>query len=361
LLQKLAEQDKYADYLKKYQANAPAPAAAPAPAMSGALGSGTFSMSGVPANALASTAPAPVAPVNQLADLESRYRIVSNINTPGAKADTELLKAQILEANKQPADVATMRSLGYPLTKEGYAAFRDAQRQERMLSPTEEAQKIRIALASRPPAPTVNVIQEKAEAGAYGKMLIDQYDKLVQSAELATKTLPSIEANLSALNKGLDTGFGTEAKSAAAKVLGALGVQSAEKYATDTQTFQSNAIQGLLQKQLEQKGPQTESDAQRIEQAGAQLGKTKAANEFILTVAKEQLHRDREQRDFYKSWKKKTGSFDGADDAWTASQGNKSLFDRPALKKYAVGAAPTETNKRTLGLDAIFNSQPQAR
>ena len=50
-----------------------------------------------------------------------------------------------------PADVATMKALGFPLTAAGYAQFRDAQRQERLLSPEEEAQKTRIALASRPP------------------------------------------------------------------------------------------------------------------------------------------------------------------------------------------------------------------
>lgn len=184
-------------------------------------------------------------------------------------------------------------------------------------------------------------VQEKAEAGAYGKVLVDQYGDISKSANLAVKTLPSIESNLSILNKGLDTGFGTEAKAAGAKILGALGVPNAEKYATDTQTFQSNALQGVLQKQLEQKGPQTESDAQRIEQIGAQLGKTKAANEFILSTAKEQLRRDIDQRNFYADWRKKTKSFEGAESAWFAGEGGKSLFDRPALKKFAVsgGAA----------------------
>ena len=50
-----------------------------------------------------------------------------------------------------PADVATMQRLGFPLTPEGYEAFRAAQRQERMLSPEEEAQRVRIAQAGRQP------------------------------------------------------------------------------------------------------------------------------------------------------------------------------------------------------------------
>ena len=52
------------------------------------------------------------------------------------------------------AEVITMRRLGFPMTPEGYAQFRDTQRQDRMLSPEEEAQKIRVAGATRPPPPT---------------------------------------------------------------------------------------------------------------------------------------------------------------------------------------------------------------
>ena len=253
----------------------------------------------------------------------------------------EWIKSQMPKETAPSADIKTMQALGFPITQAGFAAFRDAQRPERLLTPDEEAQKIRIAVQARPPAPVTNItnVQEKAEKGAYGKMLVEQYGDISKAAGLAIKTLPSIEANLSALNKGLDTGFGTDAKAAGARVLGALGVQNAEKFATDTQTFQSNAISAVLQKQLEQKGPQTESDARRIEQVGAELGKTKGANQFILDLAKEQLRRDIEQRNFYDGWRKRTGSFDGAENAWFAGEGGKSLFDRPALKRFAPGTA----------------------
>jgi hypothetical protein len=195
------------------------------------------------------------------------------------------------------------------------------------------------------PGVTVTNVGEKAEAGAFGKFLVeDQFKPISAAAALANKTLPGIDANLALLNKGLATGFGTDAKAAGARVLGALGVQNAEKFATDTQTFQANAINAVLQKQLEQKGPQTESDAKRIEQIGAQLGKTKEANEFILSLAREQLRRDVEQRDFYLKWRRTPGnnnSFAGAEEAWAATEGNKSLFDRPALKKYGVTGPAT--------------------
>ena len=186
---------------------------------------------------------------------------------------------------------------------------------------------------------TVNMVSERAEQGARGKMLVDQYGDISKAAGLAARTLPGIEANLSALNKGFDTGFGKETVAAGASVLAALGVKDAEKFATDSQKFQSNAISAVLQKQLEQKGPQTESDARRIEQIGAQLGKTKNTNEFILATAKEQLKRDIDQRNFYDRWYKTNKTYDGAEDSWFNGEGGKSLFDRPGLKKFSTGVA----------------------
>jgi hypothetical protein len=258
-----------------------------------------------------------------------------------AKILHDQLELYSKRAPAESADVQTMRALGIPVTPEGYQTFTGAKRADRLLTPEEEAQKVRIGQATRPPGVSITNVGEKAESAEFGKLLIGQFDAISKQASVAARTLPSIEANLATLNKGLDTGFGTDAKAAGARVLGALGVKDADKFATDTQTFQSNAISAVLQKQLEQKGPQTESDARRIEQIGAELGKTKDANRFILDLAREQLRRDLDQRNFYTEWKKGPGkgSFNGAEDAWFAGEGGKSLFDRPALKKYAVGAA----------------------
>jgi hypothetical protein len=203
------------------------------------------------------------------------------------------------------------------------------------------------------PPVSVSMTQEKAESADYGKFLVKQFESVTKAADLAQKSLPAIEGNLASLDKGFDTGFGTETKASGAKVLAALGVKDAEKYATNSQTFLANASAAVLQKQLEQKGPQTESDAQRITQTGAQLGNTKDANRFVLNVAKAQLQRDIDQRKFYSDWRKTNKSFDGADDAWNSGAGGKSLFDTPALKKYAqpaaTSAAPAADNRPSLG------------
>jgi len=199
-----------------------------------------------------------------------------------------------------------------------------------------QAQKMQVAEKG---APKVSYgPQEKAEKIKYGELLIDDFKNIKAQAAVATRSLPAIESNLAILDKGFDTGFGTETKAAGARVLGALGVQDAQNYATDAQTFLASANAAVLQRQLEQKGPQTESDAQRITATGAQLGNTKEANKFVLNVAKAQLQRDLEQRNFYAAWREKNKTFEGAEDAWYAGAGSKSLFESPALKKYGVSA-----------------------
>jgi hypothetical protein len=210
------------------------------------------------------------------------------------------------------------------------------------------------------PKTTVSVsnVQEREEAKKYGEFLVDDYKAVKTLANQAVKSIPAIESNLAILNKGFDTGSFTESKAAAAKVLGALGVKDAEQYAADSQAFLANANAAVLQKQLEQKGPQTEADAQRITQTGAQLGNTKAANEFVLKVAKAQLQRDVEQRDFYAAWRDKNQTFNGAENAWSSGPGNKSLFERPELKPYAAGPNVKEVAPdRTKRLDQIFGGK----
>ena len=320
----------------------PANALAPAPA--------------APVNAMAPAPVAPVAPTNAMAPAPAMDPQTQEITRlmgiatrfPTTKAGMQAMKnAELLQKMNNPYVVGGRLVTGGG--KELYAApdkLTDLQSNyEYAKTPAGGNFKGSLAdfkvLATPKTTTTINNVAEKAEAGKFGELLVKQYETISNSAGLAIKTLPGIEANLTILNKGLDTGFGTDAKKAGARILGALGVQDAEKFAANAEMFQSNAINALMQKQLEQKGPQTESDAIRLEQIGAQLGKTKDANRFILDFAKEQLRRDIEQRNFYTEWKKGPGrgSFNGAEDAWFAGEGGKSLFDRPALKKYAAGAA----------------------
>lgn len=308
---------------------------------------------------------------------EQRNKLRPNLDAPIAMKQYEALGKQIEDLNKgfsvapgaahvvpgvgtierapTSADVTTMKALGYPVTEEGFRAFNDAKRQDRLLTPQEEAQKLRLAKAG---ATNVNVnAGQKAEDVEFGKFVVDQYKDVSNRAQLAARSLPAIDINLRTLDKGFDTGFGTETKAAGASVLAALGVKDAAQYATDAQTFLANANSAVLQKQLEQKGPQTDSDAQRINATGAQLGNTKEANKFILSVAKAQLQRDIDQRKFYSDWQAEHKTFRGAEDAWATGPGSASLFDSPLLKKYVAPAPAAQTETRKAGLDKIFGGK----
>lgn len=376
--QKLNDQIAFATYQNEFKPNA-APtgmsAAAPAPeagSFAADVAQRRAAMPGgatAPVNALTPTA-APAAPVNAMVSkpdvalLEARYRRVANLETPGAKAEAALLLKQIDAASKESRmytvpGVGLVDSTGRVI-KPSDPTPTDLQRNYEFAK-TPQGGNFRGSLADfkvlSTPRTTITNVAEKAEAGAFGKFLVDEFGDISKAANLAVKTMPAIETNLGILNKGFDTGFATETKAAGAKVLSALGVANAEKFAANAEIFQAKAAETVLQKQLEQKGPQTQSDRELIEKTGAQLGSTTQGNRFLLTVAKEQLQRDIDQRDFYRKWREKTGSFNGAESAWYANEGGKSLFDRPALKKYAPtssGAAPAATSNRAAELDAIF-------
>ena len=322
-------------------------------------------------NNLPAAAAAPVAPVNQLG--MSPAQLQAEITRLGIEYPKGTAKGKIAILTKQLEDATKTHVVGDSLVDNTGRVIVTIPKTatpsefEQLLAKTNltENQKIamRVARATKESthAPPISVSygQEKAEASDYGKLLVKGYEGIQTASNLAQKSLPAIESNLAILDKGFDTGFATETKAAGAKVLAALGVKEADKYATDAQTFLANASAAVLQRQLEQKGPQTESDAQRITATGAQLGNTKDANRFVLSVAKAQLQRDIAQRNFYADWRKDHKTFDGADDAWNAGPGSKSLFDSPALKKYSVnvvdqipGQAPASGGFKYLGKES---------
>ena len=212
------------------------------------------------------------------------------------------------------------------------------------MSAAVEAQKARIAAAGAPRTQvTSTTVQERAEAGEFGKTLVADYTTIRDRAESGRRFLTTIDQAQRALDEGLRTGFGADAIRQGAKVLAALGEEKAEEKAANAELFLAAGKENVLRRQIEQKGPQTESDAARIEETFISLGTTPKANQFMLDVARAQIKRDNEQQRFYSRWRRETGSFDGAEEAWLDGEGGKSLFDRPELKKYATGASAMPT------------------
>jgi hypothetical protein len=192
----------------------------------------------------------------------------------------------------------------------------------------------------RRPLTTVNIDRgEQAETVERGKGYVAHETEVRKAAAAARRSLTSIESAQDILSKDFETGFGKETLAKGASVLAALGVDKAEKFATDAQKFLQAATERVLAAQLEQKGVQTNQDAQRIEQTGARMGNTKTANEFILDVARAQAERSIAQDKFYRDWLRDPAnkkSLAGAEDAWLESEGGKSIFESPRLKKYNV-------------------------
>jgi hypothetical protein len=383
----LRDREAFEAYLKGKQ-----PAAAPtaqatnaltaARVAPGALGSGTFDPMApagmAPTNALAPTAQTPVtqtltnalapAPVDQRTAIQNEIMQLSRFTDPRAAARVKALEKQLDAMQPMvvggniyrpdtdkftlgPAAPGTPSTLARLMNEMNALPPGDPRRAIYQSQINKETTHARGATVYLPP-------QEKEEQKQRGKALVDEYTGISTAAKLAAKTIPSIESNLTVLDKGFKTGFGTETVAAGAKVLAALGVEGAEKLATNAQTFLANMNTAVLQRQLEQKGPQTESDAQRITATGAQFGNTPAANKFVLTVAKEQLKRDLEQRNFYDSWWKQNKTYDGAEDAWYSGEGGKSLFDRSALKQYATGENAPATQIPTTNASVAPTARP---
>lgn len=132
---------------------------------------GTAAPTEAPANALAAP---PAAPAGV-----TRETVQNMLMSPSARIreQAKALAQTLSKEEATPSDVAAMKALGFPLTAAGYAQFRDAQRQERMLSPAEEQQRIRIAQASRPPVqpkePAVRTTKVELADGSIGVMNLD--------------------------------------------------------------------------------------------------------------------------------------------------------------------------------------------
>jgi hypothetical protein len=194
---------------------------------------------------------------------------------------------------------------------------------------------------------------QTAEQTQRGGFLMDTFKTISQRADQARRTIARVDIAKSVLDRGFRTGWGAEAQASAASVLSALGLsKDAEKYAANAQSFLAMARETVQEKMLAQKGPQTDNDAKRLDQTAASLTNEREANEFILAVTTALANRDIAERKFYADWYRKNKTYDGAEDAWVEGPASKSIFDDPALKKYAPAtggkapAAPTAGGQR---------------
>lgn len=322
---------------------APNVMAAPLTAPRNAMVAPTAAPAAAPANALAAPPAQGAASPTGRTRQELEYTIELAKMNPYLAGAGEVAKLELAELNKtQTLAPGTSLYQGGRVTFTAPAApttLARLQAEMAALPPGDPRRADYAALIKKetthppPSTATATIAAEKTEHVKRAEYLAKEYDDISRAAKLAAKSLPAIEMNLAILDKGFKTGFGEETKIAGARILGALGVKDAENMATDAQVFKANATQAILQKQLEQKGPQTESDAQRISEIGSQIPKTEDANRVLLAIGQAQLKRDINQRAFFDKWWREHKTYDGAEDAWYAGEGGRSLFDSPEIKK----------------------------
>lgn len=202
------------------------------------------------------------------------------------------------------------------------------------MSPSVFAQQLDLKTAGAPR--TTIGPQERAESGAYGTFLQTSYQEVRDRANRGRRFLPSLELAAKTLETGLQTGFGAEFKKDAQKVLMGLGLSTEEAKANveNAELFQSVIKTQVLNRLAEQKGPQTDQDAARAEQTIAGLDKSTDVNKFLIALEKAVTKQDIAQEKFYRDWRDRNKTFDGAEAAWFAGPGSKSIFDEPELKKF---------------------------
>lgn len=173
-------------------------------------------------------------------------------------------------------------------------------------------------------AVNVDTRAETAEATGRGRSLAEEGERVRVGAETAAATIDTIR-QIRAL------GPNTDRLAPAREVLGgyleALGIPAASsrlvREATTLQAFNAAATNVILGRQMEQRGVQTDGDAQRMRETFARITNTNEANDLIMRATEAQAMRAMERADFYRDWRqgqgengRARGTLDGAGEAW---------------------------------------------
>jgi hypothetical protein len=189
---------------------------------------------------------------------------------------------------------------------------------------------------------------EKKEQADKGSLNVKNFGDLQGTATAARREI-ALLTGLEKLN--LDTTALTPANATVSAWVAALGGgKQFQQAAAQGQGFTAFTKDLVLQRQLAQKGPQTEYDARRLEQTMPQLGNQAEANKLVMNFAIAQNQRIVDQERFYADWWKKNKTYEGADEAWFSGKGGTSLWDEPRLKKFQTSGGGV-----TLRFDANGN------
>lgn len=181
------------------------------------------------------------------------------------------------------------------------------------------------------PAGSVNITntQERAEDQSFGQELVKEYAGVRSGAEAAQNTLQQLQI---ARSIPVTSGALEPLKAQVGAFGKAFGIddKTLENFglhqATNAQAFTGVMQSVVLSVMQSQSGPQTDSDAKRIEGTVATLGNTDEARDFLLRTGQALANRKIQQRDFYDTYRQQKGTLDGVGSAW-----RQHLTDRPLV------------------------------
>lgn len=231
---------------------AAAPAAAPAaPVRQPELLAGTPFAIGATPMAAAPAAPTATAP-NAMMPAATREQVQNMLLSPSARI-REQGKALAGTLAKEPTDIDVMRATGFPLTKEGYAAFQATKRQ---------------------PATSVTVVsgpQEKAFETELGKEQAQSLVKSRAAAEDAVQIIDTVNTGRSIMKQGMITGAGAEFLVNLNQALKTVGIDAGyADAAANSQAFAANMASNV---------------GRVIKQFGAGTGLSNADREYAEKMA----------------------------------------------------------------------------
>jgi len=267
-----------------------------------------------PTNALTpATTTAPVAaPTNALVNpveaIQNEIIQLTQFKDPRAQARVKQLERQLTAMEPTPA-FREMKALGFPLTAQGYADYINAKKPEGLLSPAEEAQRIRIANASRAPraerAPRTQVTQladgsialvnldtgqivPAAMAGQQvkGKLSAAEQKQQIQQSQL-NKEIPRTIKELENISK--DGGLIDQSTGSGAGRLIDIGARFAgQAMPGDIARGKLAPIADMVLKMVPRfEGPQSDKDTQSYKEAAGQLADSSLPRDIRKAAAKE--------------------------------------------------------------------------
>jgi hypothetical protein len=207
----------------------------------------------------------------------------------------------------------------------------------------------------------------------------EQFKNLINEAQTnavsAQKRLPQVQA-LDALSQAIATGKLAEYKNAAQSWLNAFGLSNdpnAQAAVSNAAAFTDLRKQMLVQRMVDQKGPQTERDVALLGSIGPQMTNTPAGNKLISASEKAFLRRDIAFNNFLNRYE---GKPQLALEAWGKTrEGRLGILSDPEFVKAAVGTgaisaytARNKTNNKTYavirtksGQEFILGEVPQKK